>query len=149
MYYSSFYINIWLLLAGLLAPFVALAAIAIILEKIKEYIDAQKARDKLFSNISYLISELKKDPPREELDEILDAFMKYFANFGNIQKESKDYQNRLDFLNALVWCNSLDIDSIVQHRENFVKLNPNFKKEIETVVGSAIKARETEKKKKN
>ena len=149
MYYSNFYLSFWLFLAGLLAPFVALAAMAIVLEKIKEYLDEQKKRDKMFSNINFLIAELKKDPERDELNEIIDAFMKNFASFANLQKESKDYQNRLDFLNAFVWCNSIDIDSIVQYREKITGLNPNFKKEIETVIGSAIKARESEKKKKN
>lgn len=42
----------------------------------------------------------------------------------------------------------MDIDSVVRYREIFVKENPNYKKEIETVIGSALKGREERKGKK-
>ena len=42
----------------------------------------------------------------------------------------------------------MDIDRVVNYREEIVKANPNYKKEIETVIGSALKNREDKKGKK-
>ncbi len=42
----------------------------------------------------------------------------------------------------------MDIDRVVNYREDLVKANPNFKKEIETVIGQALKNRDEKKGKK-
>lgn len=54
----------------------------------------------------------------------------------------------MDFISALAWCSAVDIDSVARYREEFVKANPNFKKEIETLIGAALKNRESSEEKK-
>lgn len=148
MYSLDFYIFIWCLLFIALLPFVILCIIFVIYEKIKNSLEYQKNREAKFRNIDYLISVLKGTPSTEVTQEVLDAFTTHFMPFGDISKESKEYQGRMDFISAFALCSSIDIDNVVRHREEFVKSNPNFKKEIETAIGSALKTRESEKKKK-
>lgn len=148
MYSLDFYIFIWCLLFVALFPFVILCVAFVIYERIRASLEYQKNREAKLKNIDYLISALKGTPTIDLTQEILDAFMRYFIPFGDLSKESKEYQGRMDFISAFALCSSIDIDKIVRHREEFVKSNPNFKKEIETAIGSALKTRESEKKKK-
>ncbi|WP_104722250.1 hypothetical protein [Helicobacter mesocricetorum] len=148
MYSLDFYIFIWCLLLVALFPFIILCVAFVVYEKIRDSLENQKNREAKFKNIDYLISVLKGAPTAEVTQEILDAFTRYFIPFGDISKESKEYQGRMDFISAFALCSSVDIDNVVRHREELVKSNPNFKKEIETTIGSALKTRESEKKKK-
>ena len=66
----------------------------------------------------------------------------FHKELSHIQKDDKDYQDRMDFISALAWCPLIDIDSVARYREEFIKANPNFKKEIETIISSALKNRE-------
>ncbi|MCH5322691.1 MAG: hypothetical protein J1E31_03810 [Helicobacter sp.] len=145
---SSFYLWIWVLLGVGIVPFVFFSLIAVILEKIRKYREAQRSRDKLFKNIKYLTSVIQGEPSKEQIEEVLAAFRENFLSFAGLSKDSQPYQERIDFISALAWCSQVDIDSIANYREEFVRANPNFKKEIETVVGEAIKQREINKKKK-
>lgn len=144
----DFYILIWILLALGLLPFVGLSAGFVAYRTIQDYLFNNQDRSKLLKNINYLITTIKNNESKESVIEAIEAFKKYFIPFGEISKDSKDYQNRMDFISALAWCSSIDIDEVVKYREDLVKSNANFKKEIETVVGSALKNRENEAKKK-
>ncbi|PZT48952.1 hypothetical protein B6S12_01270 [Helicobacter valdiviensis] len=148
MYYLDFYFFVWVLMIIALMPFALLSGVAIIMQNIQAYLEEQRKKENLLKNIQHLISVLKGTPSDDEVQEVLEAFKKYFNPFTNHKKESKEYQERMDFISALAWCASVDIDSIVRYREEFVKLNPNYKKEIETTIGSALKNRETNEKKK-
>ncbi|MCI2236585.1 MULTISPECIES: hypothetical protein [unclassified Helicobacter] len=148
MYSFQFYLFIWVALFFAMLPFALLTSAFLILGKIQAYLESQKSRDNLLKNIQYLISILQNSPSREELDEILDAFRKNFLNFDSLKKESKDYKDRMDFISALACCSAVDIDSVARYREEFVKANPNFKKEIETLISAALKNRESSEKNK-
>lgn len=148
MYSLNFYLFIWaVLLVGML-PFALLSSAFLILGKIQAYLESQRSKDNLLKNIRYLISTLQNNPSKEELDEILGSFRKNFLNFSNLKKESKEYKDRMDFISTLAWCSSIDIDSVARYREEFVKANPNFKKEIETLISAALKNRESSEKNK-
>ncbi|MDA3969056.1 hypothetical protein [Helicobacter ibis] len=147
MHTLDFFVLIWILLALTLLPFVGLSAGFVAYQAIKEYLAGLENKDKLLKDINYLIGRLKNNESAERMNEAIEAFKKHFMPFGDISKESKDYQNRMDFISALAWCNGIDIDEVVKHREELVKLNSNFKKEIETIVGAALKNREENKKK--
>ncbi|OCR08580.1 hypothetical protein [Helicobacter pullorum] len=142
MYNLNFYLFIWIALFVSMLPFMLLSSAFLILGKIQAYLEAQKSREKMLKNIRYLISLLQNNPDKETLDEALDSFKKNFFVFGNLKKDNKDYQDRMDFISALAWCPLIDIDSVARYREEFIKANPNFKKEIETIISSALKNRE-------
>ena len=149
MYNFNFYLFTFLFLFILMLPFFLLGGGFIIYERIQSYLAVLKCRDKKFHNINYLISIFKDENSEQELlEEALESFNKYFLHFGDISKESKEYQGRIDFIGALSWCPKMDIDRVVNYREEIVKANPNYKKEIETVIGSALKNRDEKKGKK-
>ncbi|WP_415578394.1 hypothetical protein [Helicobacter burdigaliensis] len=131
-----------------LMPFVLLVGIVIVMQNIQAYLEEQRKKENLLKNIVHLTSVLKGTPSEDAVQEVLEAFKNYFNPFTNYKKESKEYQERMDFISALAWCASVDIDSIVRYREELVKLNPSYKKEIETTIGSALKNRESNEKKK-
>lgn len=147
MHTLDFFILIWILLTLTLLPFVGLSAGFVAYQTIKEYIEGHKNKNKLLQDINYLINVLKNNESQENIHEAIEAFKRYFIPFGDISKESKEYQDRMDFISALAWCNEIDIDEVVKHREELVKLNSNFKKEIEATVSAALKNRENEKQK--
>ncbi|WP_416830622.1 hypothetical protein [Helicobacter ganmani] len=149
MYSFNFYLFIFLFLCLLMMPFFLLGGGFIIYERIQAYLAAIRGREKKFHNINYLVSIFKDENSEQELlEEALAAFNQHFLHFGDIGKESKEYQGRLDFIGALSWCPKMDIDRVVNYREDLVKANPNFKKEIETVIGQALKNRDEKKCKK-
>lgn len=149
MYSFNFYLFVFLLLSILMLPFFLLAGGFIIYERIQAYLAVLRGREKKFQNINYLISIFKDENSEQELlEEALESFNKHFLHFGDINKESKEYQERIDFIGALSWCPKMDIDRVVSYREEIVKANPNYKKEIETVIGSALKNRDEKKGKK-
>ena len=120
----------------------------LLLGKIKQALEAQKDKEAKLKDIKYLINLLKNAPDQNTIEEAVGAFTQYFIPFGEIAKDSKEYQDRMDFINSLALCPTVEIDYVVRYRESFVKSNPSFKKEIETVIGSALKTRESEKSKK-
>lgn len=149
MYSLNLYLFIFIFLSILMMPFFLLAGGFVIYERIQAYLAVIRGRERKFQNINYLISIFKDENSEHELlEEALEAFNKYFMHFGDIGKESKEYQGRMDFLSALSWCPNIDIDRLVKYREDIVKANPNYKKEIETVIGSALKNRDEKKGKK-
>lgn len=149
MYSFTFNLFIFLFLCILMMPFFLLAGGFVIYERIQSYLAILRGRERKFQNINYLISIFKDENSEHELlEEALAAFNQHFLHFGDIGKESKEYQGRIDFISALSWCPNMDIDRVVNYREDLVKANPNYKKEIETVIGSALKNRDEKKAKK-
>ncbi len=149
MYSFNFHLFIFLFLCILMMPFFLLAGGFIIHERIQSHLAVQRRRERKFQNINYLISIFKDENSEHELlEEALEAFNQHFLHFGDISKESEEYQGRIDFISALSWCPNMDIDRVVNYREEIVKANPNYKKEIETVIGSALKNRDEKKAKK-
>ena len=149
MYNITFHLFIFLLISLLMAPFFMLSIAFIVYEYIQKYLAIMRGREQKFKNINYLISIFKDENSEHTLlEEALEAFNKYFLHFNDLSKESKEYQERLDFIGAFAWCPNMEIDRVVNYREDIVKANPNFKKEIETVIGSALENREEKKGKK-
>lgn len=149
MYNITFHLFIFLLISLLMAPFFMLSIAFIVYEYIQKYLALIRGREQKFKNINYLISIFKDQASSHELlEEALEAFNTHFLHFNGFAKDSKEYQGCLDFIGAFAWCPNMDIDRVVSYREEIVKANPNYKKEIETVIGSALKNREEKKGKK-
>lgn len=149
MYNLSFYLFTLLFVSLLMFPFILLTIIFIVYEHIQMYLEELKGRQQKFKDINYLIAIFEDEKSDSDLlEEGLNAFNENFMHFGEIEKDSKEYQQRIEFIAAFSKCINMDIDSVVRYREIFVKENPNYKKEIETVIGSALKNREERKGKK-
>ncbi|WP_279127861.1 hypothetical protein [Helicobacter winghamensis] len=149
MYNLSFHLFVFLIINLLILPFFLLAMVFIIYERIQEYLEELRGREQKFKNIDYLITIFEDEKSDSSLlEEALNSFCEHFIHFGNTSKDSKEYQQCINFIAAFSKCLNMDIDSVVRYREIFVKENPNYKKEIETVIGSALKGREERKGKK-
>ncbi|WP_299548445.1 hypothetical protein [uncultured Helicobacter sp.] len=149
MYNLSFHLFVFLFVSLLMLPFFLLTMVFLVYERIQAYLEELRGREQKFKNIHYLISIFKDENSTQELlEEALNAFNEHFIHFGDKNKDSKEYQDCLEFISAFSHCFNIDIDSVVRQREVFVKENPNYKKEIETVIGSALKSREERKGKK-
>lgn len=149
MYNLTFHLFVFLFISVLMLPFFLLAVVFIVYERIQAHFEELRGRERRFRDIHYLISVFKDEQSTQALlQEAIEAFNKHFLQFGNLAKESKEYQSRMDFLSAFSWCPNVEIDSVVRYREEFVKANPNYKKEIETLISSALKNREEHKNKK-
>ncbi|MDD6056428.1 MAG: hypothetical protein SOW25_05590 [Helicobacter sp.] len=147
MYSFTFHIYVFLIITALMLPFFLLAHVFIAYEKIQAYLDELKRREQRFNNIDYLISIFKDENSSQELlDEALNAFEEHFLHFGSLAKDSKEYQSRLDFISAYSYCPKIEIDKVAKYREVLTGANANYKKEIETVIGGALKNREESKK---
>ncbi|TLD82431.1 hypothetical protein LS70_007455 [Helicobacter sp. MIT 11-5569] len=149
MYNLTFHLFVFFLVSLLILPFFLLTMVFIVYERIQAYLDDLKGHERKLRNIDYLISVFENEESSiEQLEEALKAFEEYFLHFGNAAKDSKEYQGCIDFVSAFSKCPKMDIDRVVRSRESFVEANPNYKKEIETVIGSALKNREERKGKK-
>lgn len=143
MYHLTFHLYVFAIITALMLPFFLLAHIFIIYEKIQAHLAYLRNREQKFHNIDYLISIFKDENSEQELlEEALKAFENNFLNFGDLAKDSKEYQSRLDFINAFAYCVNMDIDRVARYREVLVNANKNYKKEIETIIGAALKNRE-------
>ncbi|MBX7490181.1 hypothetical protein [Helicobacter turcicus] len=149
MYNLTFHLFVFLFISFLMFPFFLLTMVFIVYERIQAYLEELRGREQQFKNIDYLISIFEDEKSDSSLlEEALNAFNEHFMHFGNTSKDSKEYQSCIDFITAFSKCVNMDIDSVVRYREIFVDANPNYKKEIETVIGSALKNREERKGKK-
>ncbi|MCI5969500.1 hypothetical protein [Helicobacter sp.] len=129
-------------------PFFLLTIVFVVYARIQAYLEELKGREQKFKNIDYLIAIFQDEKSDSSLlEEALNAFNEHFMRFGSASKDSKEYQGCIDFIAAFSKCANMHIDDVVRHREIFVKENPNYKKEIETVIGSALKNREDKAKK--
>ncbi len=149
MYSLKFHLFVFLLIGCSILPFFLSAIAFVIYERIQARLEVLRSRERRFKNINYLIEIFKDENSELELlEEALEAFNAHFMNFSGFAKDSKEYQDCLEFIGAFAWCPNMDIDRVVRYREEIVKVNPDYKKEIETVIGSALKNREETKKKK-
>lgn len=147
MYNFTMYSSIWAIMFFGLLPFAIISLLAIVLQKIKAHMEYLKSREKQLKNIDYITSLLRDNPTQDKFDDALASFRENFLHFEDLKKETHEYQQRIDFITALASCSLVLIENIASYREEFVKANPVYKKEIEQAVGAIIKNREAEKKK--
>lgn len=149
MYDLNFYVLIWGVVLTALIPFVIFVSVYLLILSLRSEHRAEMERLKRLRNINYLISVVKKrpSPPKATVEEAIEGFKKNFMEFGKIGKDSKELSERLEFLSQLAQLEFWSIDEVVHFRGEVVHINPGFKKEIETAIGTALKHRESENKK--
>lgn len=131
-------------------PFFLLTIVFMLYEHIQAYLQELKGHEQNLRNVDYLIGVFRSaSSSSEALEEALEAFKKHFLYFDGKGKESKEYQKSMDFIDAFSNCANVDIDKVVRYRDVFVKENPSYQKEIETIISSALKSREDHKGKKS
>lgn len=149
MYSLTFYLLIFFLISLLITPFYLLGIAFIVYEYFQKRLEKIRGREERFKDINYLTSVFKDESSSSELlEEALAAFNTHFLHFGSMAKDSKEYQGCMDFISAFALCPNMDIDHVVRYRQDLTAANANYAKEIETIIGSALKNREDKKAKK-